>query len=127
LADSAPWRLYPLIFSERENKSSIDGPVSVELKLADKCSGPVLFKRLKNQLCGDYFRDNRSSRGIFLLVFRGEQPHWDIPGRDKTRVNFEGLISALQVHWSRISPRFPKIDEITVIGIDLTKRMSVST
>jgi hypothetical protein len=44
-----------------------DGPVRAELKLADKWTGPHLFERLEVQLCGDYLRDKRSSRGIFLL------------------------------------------------------------
>ncbi len=40
-----------------------DGPVPVELKLADNnWGGPKLFERLENQLCGDYLRDNRSTR-----------------------------------------------------------------
>ncbi|MFC0810365.1 hypothetical protein ACFHWW_33855, partial [Ensifer sp. P24N7] len=51
--------------------AGFDGPVPVELKLADKWSGPDLFERLENQLCGDYLRDNRSSRGLFVLVYSG--------------------------------------------------------
>ncbi|MCX5903377.1 MAG: hypothetical protein NTV89_07875, partial [Proteobacteria bacterium] len=102
---------------------NFDGPVPAELKLADKWSGPKLFERLENQLCGDYLRDNHSSRGIFVLVYRGKQARWDVPGSDN-RVDFAGLIAALQDHWQRISPKFSNIDEITVIGIDLMKRSS---
>lgn len=98
-----------------------DGPIPVELKLADKWTGPSLFERLENQLCGDYLRDNRSNRGIFLLVNRGEKAGWEVPGKID-RVDFSGLVSALQEHWRHISPRFPKVDEIMVIGIDLPKR-----
>lgn len=98
-----------------------DGPVPAELKLADKWSGPDLFERLENQLCGDYLRDRRSNRGIFLLVTRGKKVGWDIPD-SSNRVDFTGLIDALQRHWSQISPKFPKIDDIAVIGIDLTIR-----
>ena len=98
-----------------------DAPVPVELKLADNWHGPDLFERLKNQLCGDYLRDERSTRGIFLLVYRGSKLHWDMPGRDQ-RVDFKGLIEALRCHWEQISPTFPRIENITVIGIDLTKR-----
>lgn len=98
-----------------------DGPVPVELKLADKWTGPDLFERLENQLCGDYLRDNRSNRGIFVLVYRGEKKHWEMSDSAK-RVDFLGLVAALQEYWQHISPKFPKVDEITVIGIDLTKR-----
>ncbi len=99
-----------------------DGPVPVELKLADNSwGGPKLFERLENQLCGDYLRDTRSNRGIFVLVYRGDKSSWELPGNGK-RVAFAELITALQEHWLKISPKFPKVDDITVIGIDLTKR-----
>jgi hypothetical protein len=99
-----------------------DAPVSAELKIADNWTGPKLFERLENQLAGDYLRDARGGRGIFLLVFRGvERSGWQVPGSKQT-VNFDGLIAALQDHWKAISSNFPGIDAITIIGIDLTKR-----
>ena len=101
-----------------------DAPVPMELKLADKWPGPALFERLENQLCGDYLRDARSSRGIYLLCYRGiDRQNW-MPTRDAKAVNFDELVPALQNHWLQISWRFPQIDEIRVIGIDLTKRAS---
>lgn len=101
-----------------------DAPVPMELKLADKWPGPALFERLENQLCGDYLRDARSSRGIYLLCYRGiDRQNW-VPTRDAKAVNFDELVLALQNHWLQISERFPQIDEIRVIGIDLTKRAS---
>lgn len=100
-----------------------DGPVPVDLKLADNWSGPDLFERLGNQLCGDYLRDNRSNRGIFVLVYRGEKTGWDIPD-NTNRKDFSGLVKALREYWQHISKRFPGIDDVTVIGIDLTKRSS---
>jgi hypothetical protein len=100
-----------------------DGPVPAELKLADNWTGPELFERLENQLCGDYLRDNRSNRGIFLLVYRGKKTYWELPD-GKNRVDFAGLIAALQDHWDQISAKFPKVEKITVIGIDLTRRSS---
>ncbi len=107
----------------RFHGAGFDGPVPAELKLADRWTGPALFERLENQLCGDYLRDNRSGRGIFVLVYRGEKAGWDVPSGDN-RVDFAGLIVALQDHWRRISPKFPNVDDITVIDIDLTKRSS---
>lgn len=100
-----------------------DGPVPVELKLADKWTSPALFERLQNQLCGDYLRDNRSNRGVFVLVYLGEKAAWDVPVGDN-RVDFEGLTVALQDYWRQISPEFSNVDHITVVGIDLTKRSS---
>ena len=97
----------------------------MELKLADNWSGPTLFERLENQLCGDYLRDERSNRGIYLLVYRGEQTSWKIPNGKKS-VNFCELLKALENRWKEISQNYPKIEEIEVIGIDLTKRSSIS-
>ena len=99
-----------------------DQPVPAELKLADKWSGPKLFERLENQLCGDYLRDNRSNRGIFVLVYQGNKISWEISSSES--VNFEELTMALRKHWRHISADYPNIDDIEVVGIDLTKRSS---
>jgi len=103
--------------------ANFDGPVPVELKLAHKWTGPALFERLENQLCGYYLRDNRSNRGIFLLVYQGNKTSWEIPG-SCNRVDFQKLTVALQDYWSQNASKYPKIDDITVIGIDLSKRRS---
>ena len=96
------------------------GPVPAELKLADNWTGPSLLERLQNQLCGDYLRDVHSGCGIFLLVYRGKKKFWKLSGG--RRVNFEELVKSLQSHWLEISPSFPNIEDIRVVGIDLTKR-----
>lgn len=101
--------------------SRFDGPVPVELKIADKWTGPKLFERLKNQLCGDYLRDVRSGCGIFVLVYKGDIQNWRIPGSGE-KANFTGLIEHLQNHWEKISNTFPTIERIAVVGIDLTNR-----
>ena len=101
-----------------------DEPVPVELKLADNWTGPRLFERLKNQLCGSYLRDPRSSRGIFLLVCRGNKTKWQLPGG--TRVVFSDLEEALQEYWQEISPKFAEVEDIMVVGIDLMRRSSPS-
>jgi hypothetical protein len=98
-----------------------DAPVPVELKLAEKWTGSKLFERLENQLCGDYLRDNRSNRGLFVLVYRGEKKKWELPCPGKS-VDFAELVTALQAHWETISPKFPGVDDIRVVGIDLTRR-----
>jgi len=99
-----------------------DAPVPAELKLADNWTGNKLFERLENQLCGDYLRDNRSNRGVFVLVHRGKKKdNWDLPD-SQGRVGFAQLVEALQAHWTSLSPSFAGVDDITVVGIDLTKR-----
>jgi hypothetical protein len=99
----------------------ISGPIPTELKIADNWTGPQLFERLENQLSGDYLRDRRSSRGIFLLLNRGEKRNrWQLP--DGKLVDFENVVDSLQRHWELLAPEYPGVDEIRVIGIDLSKR-----
>ena len=105
----------------RFHGNGFDGPVPAELKLADNWSGPDLFDGLESQLCGDYLRDNRSSRGLFILVYRGETKGWDIPS-SANRVGFDELVRALERHWGSISPKYAGVEDIKVIGIDLTCR-----
>lgn len=56
-----------------------------------------------------------------LLVWQGrcKQKTWEIDGR---RESIESLESALQRYWGSISHKAPKIDDVRVILIDLTKR-----
>lgn len=104
----------------RFQNSQYYAPVPVELKLSQNWSGPAHFERLENQLCGDYLRDISSSCGIFLLVNHGGQATWET--LTKVRVGFSDLVIALQEHWLVIASRFPNVEDIKVIGIDLTKR-----
>ncbi len=64
-------------------------------------------------------RDNRSNRGLLILVCRGAKTGWDLPGSSN-----EQLLSSLW-RFSRIgcevSPQFPWVEDITVIGVDLTR------
>jgi hypothetical protein len=98
-----------------------DGPVPMELKLADNWSGNALFERLENQLNNDYLRDPRSNRGIFVLVYRGDKHKWEVNNR-VDQVTFQELVDLLQDHWESIQSNYSKVEKIKVIGIDLTKR-----
>lgn len=98
-----------------------DGPVPVELKLADKWTGPKLVERLETQLCGDYLRDTRSNRGVFVLIRLGKKERWKMPNRFRAE-GFETLIQDLRTHWTEVSDQFPGVEDIAIIGIDLTRR-----
>jgi len=54
-------------------------------------------------------------------VYRGVKKYWEMPD-SANRVDFLGLVTALQEYWKHISNKFSGIDDVTVIGIDLTKR-----
>jgi len=63
---------------------SVHSPVPIELKLLDKgWSGPKLCERLRNQLAGDYLREEGARCGVLLLVWQGREPmkRWKIDNR----------------------------------------------
>ena len=66
-------------------------------------------------------RDGRSNRGLFVVVKTNEKARWILPD-NRGRVDFDGLVQALRDHWTAISNLLPGVDEVRVIGIDLTKR-----
>ena len=98
-----------------------DGPVPIELKIADNWSGTKLIERLNNQLCKDYLRDIRSNCGIFLIVYRGEKTYWEHPITG-THMNFHDLILLLEAEAGAIEAKDNKVESIEIVGIDLMKR-----
>ncbi|MEG3791258.1 hypothetical protein V1318_14100 [Lysobacter sp. CCNWLW3] len=100
---------------------NFDNPVPVELKLANLWTGAQLAERLENQLCNDYLRDQRSSRGIFLLMHQGDRLYWDLPDGSRVR-SVEALSEGLLAHWAKVAQNFPHVHAVHVIGIDLTLR-----
>ncbi len=60
-------------------------------------TGPKLVERLENQLCGEYLRDPRSRRGLFVLVHNGTEKAWTVA--DGSRVDFDGLVEMLTARW----------------------------
>jgi hypothetical protein len=109
----------------RFHGNGFDAPVPAELKLADRWTGPEHLERLENQLCGDYLRDTRSRRGLFVLVHNGTRKAWILG--DKTKVDFDGLVDGLAARWRQISPNFPDIDDVRVVGINLPIRAQASS
>ena len=96
--------------------------VPIELKLLDKgWTGPNLCERLRNQLAGDYLRDEGGGRGVMLLVWQGREDDrkWQIDGR---LVDLDGLENALQEYWHTIAREWPAIEEVKIMVINLARR-----
>ena len=102
--------------------SSIDAPVTIELKITDKWSHTELEERLKNQLVGQYLRDYRSQFGIYMLINQSKK-RWKIV-KENRYVNFQNLIKELQIVADEITEARSYISEIKIIGIDLNHRIS---
>lgn len=96
--------------------------VPIELKLLDNgWTGPGLCERLRNQLAGDYVRDEGGGRGVMLLVWqgRGAERRWLIGDR---LVDRDDLENALQEYWHSISYDWPAVEEVKIVVIDLVRR-----
>ena len=101
---------------------AVPSSVPIELKLLDKgWSGPDLCERLRNQLAGDYLREETAGCGVMLLIWQGHstQSRWRIGDR---RVVRTGLTEALKIYWDTVANNFPGVLAIDVILIDLTVR-----
>lgn len=103
---------------------TVDSTVPVELKIADNWSLADLKGQIHNQLIGQYLRAEETRYGVFLLVYKGRKSYWKAhsPGQ---RVNsFEALCEFLQLDADSPQKRDVEVEEIRVVGIDLTKRGS---
>lgn len=98
-----------------------DNPVPIELKLSNLWTGSKLVERLENQLCNDYLRDQRSSRGIYLLMHQSGKTQWQLPDGSRAG-SFAALVTALKAHWARVAIEFPHVHAVEIVGIDLTLR-----
>lgn len=108
------------------HNTKVHSPVPIELKLLDKrWTGPKLCERLRNQLVGDYLREESAGCGVMLLVWQGKIPEkkWVINGR---RVGLSELANALKLYWQDIADDYPNVEAIDVIVIDLSIRGKVS-
>jgi len=104
--------------------NDVPTPVPIELKVLDEgWSGPKLCERLRNQLVGDYLREDSAECGIMLLVWQGRTrtKRWRIDGK---MVALDELADALKRYWSRIAKDYPGVSAIEVVVIDLTRRAS---
>ena len=106
----------------RTHGFGFDKPVPIELKIVDNdWSGPYLFERLENQLCNDYLRDFRTSYGVFLLVYQGSNKKWEHP-KTGNLMDFAQLLIAVQQHGRDYIQDRVEVEDIAVVGIDLTAR-----
>lgn len=106
----------------RIDAPAINARVPIELKIADRphWSYPKFVERLRNQLVGQYMRDAGSRYGIYLLVRRGEK-RWTDPETGRM-LSFRELVERLQSDAQAILEERPDLEDITVVGIDLTRR-----
>lgn len=97
----------------------IDGAISVEMKLATNWSYTKLLEGLHAQLVGQYLRAGNANFGIYLLFYDGTQKHWE-PSTTES-LNWQELLQRLDEEARMIRLKRLDIDQLVVIGIDVTK------
>lgn len=98
--------------------NGFDTPVTIELKISNKWTGPDLLKHLETQVYGDYLRDRRSNKAVYLLV-NSEKKNWQLCEK---RANFQQLIEILKRQSETLSKSRDDGQFVEVVGIDLTLR-----
>jgi hypothetical protein len=104
----------------RIHNANIDAPVPIELKISDNWRYSQLSERLRNQLVGQYLRDNHSRFGIFLMTWHGGK-RWRYQNRGQV-LTLDQLVIRLQQEADEIVTQNTAVDGLAVVGIDLTRR-----
>ena len=96
--------------------------VPIEVKWAQRWTGPELKVGLVRQLVGQYMRDRDVKYGFYVLGREGTQVHWDHPDTG-SRQTFDEMIEYLQGVAESIVQGQEDIDGIAVVGIDFREPM----
>lgn len=103
----------------RIENSNVVGPISIEIKWADKWTFAELKERMKNQLVGQYLRDANAHFGSYLLCNIGRKKSW-IDTKTNKRYGFKEVVDKLQREADKIASKLKDIYSIKVVGIDFT-------
>ena len=105
----------------RLHHPNVEARIPIEIKIAKRWSANKLRERMETQLGGQYLRE--AHYGIFLLVNRGAESDgqsWRPEGEGL--VDFLALVQWLKDESTTILNTHEQVQEIEVIGIDLTRR-----
>lgn len=99
--------------------ASVDGPVTVEVKRADKWSFTELEQALSDQLIGQYMRPANSQHGVLFVANLQSGRRWEPSGGDL--LEFRDLVSALDTTARQLPARLENVQGLRVVGLDLTQ------
>jgi hypothetical protein len=94
------------------------GPISIEVKWAEKWTLPELLERLENQLVGQYLRSHDSQYGIYVLgIISPTRTHWEGP-TGGTRLTFTEVVNVITERARDLVKTRSDISDLEVISID---------
>lgn len=91
-------------------KSNALGPITIEIKWADRWSFDELVRKLEAQLVHQYLRARRSRHGIYLVAYRGRLP-------SNCSLDWSGLVAHLRASAKDVLARSPEVDTLEVVPI----------
>lgn len=94
--------------------------IPIELKIGGKWKSDELRERIENQLSKQYMQEAKF--GAFVVVNRGAEKDTKSWLVNEKRVEFSKLIEWLKAEAQELVTENLEVEEIEVIGIDLTKR-----
>jgi hypothetical protein len=95
-----------------------DGPVTLEVKIAERWTWPELEDALENQLVGTYMRANNSRYGVLLVCSSGPRKRWEVaPGQPDA--DFQHIIHLLNEKTMRVRASNPHVLGLAVVALDL--------
>jgi len=96
----------------RVHRPNVSGPISIEIKIADRYSSLAAFKRaLRSQLVGQYMRDERCHHGVLVLVFTGRRSNWR---SDTQSLSATDLLEELKSEAERV-----RAERCEIAGLDI--------
>ena len=108
----------------RLHHHDVEARIPIEIKIAGKWSANELRERMENQLVGQYLR--KAHYGIFLLVNRGAKSDNGYWRHDGKKLDFSALVQWLKDERKSVLQANQHVQNIEVIGIDLTQRTRAS-
>ncbi|XXX73267.1 hypothetical protein WMF30_37030 [Sorangium sp. So ce134] len=92
------------------------GPISIEVKIANCWSLPVLEAALEKQLVGQYMKDASARHGVLVLVYSRKPRKWGVVAKQVG--GFDALVHHLKARAADIRVQRADIESLEVIGID---------
>lgn len=92
------------------------GPVTIEIKIAERWSLHQLEDGIRDQLVGTYMKANKSDYGIFVVCSSGPAHQWK--GNGNAKLDFAGVLRHLEEYASSLVGADSKIHGLHVIGVD---------
>ncbi|HKO46534.1 MAG TPA: hypothetical protein VJV79_02355 [Polyangiaceae bacterium] len=95
--------------------ASCGGPVSIEVKMAERWTVRELEDAITTQLVAKYMRAMNSNYGILVLCSSGKAKVWHQGAR---RLDFSALMEHLTAYAKEVLLRTPAIVDIAIVGMD---------